>query len=425
MRNALILPFLLLFIPGAFSQEQSQSDTLRKDALNVYMDATSYIKQEIPFINYVRDRKVADLVIISAYEPTGSGGGKATFYLEGQGSYKGMNDTIHYNSYPDDTNDMSRQKEVKTLKMGLMRYIMKTPLAKYIDINFSEPITEDVSSDKWNNWVFRTRVNGFGFCSESSDYLSLSGNISANRVTSEWKMGLSAHTNMNIRQFRWIDDDTGEELSETNRRKSFNFDGYIVKSLGEHWSAGINSSFSGSLFSNYMAHFELKPGVEYNIFPYSESTSKQFRILYLVGPVYNNYYDTTKYFRKNEFIGQQSLVASYMIIKKWGDISLDVSWDNYLHDFNLNRLTISGYVSLQVIKGLKIDFGGSYAFIHDQINLRKGSASTEDVLLSRREMSTTYSYDVSVGISYTFGSIYNNVVNPRFNRRGGDMIIIF
>ncbi|MFH1686770.1 MAG: hypothetical protein ABIE70_04525 [bacterium] len=46
--------------------------------------------------------------------------------------------------------------------------------------------------------------------------------------------------------------------------------------------------------------------------------------------------------------------------------------------------------------------------------MRKGEASDEDVLLRRHELATSYDYYMSVGISYTFGSIYNDVVNARF-----------
>ncbi len=69
----LVLAFLSI---SAFSQETvTESDTIRKDALNVYFpDADSYIKKEIQFINYVRDLKEADVYIITSWEETGSGG---------------------------------------------------------------------------------------------------------------------------------------------------------------------------------------------------------------------------------------------------------------------------------------------------------------------------------------------------------------
>jgi hypothetical protein len=44
----------------------------------------------------------------------------------------------------------------------------------------------------------------------------------------------------------------------------------------------------------------------------------------------------------------------------------------------------------------------------------KGDISAEDILLRIRQMETQFSYYFSGGFSYTLGSIYNNVVNPRF-----------
>jgi len=52
--------------------------------------------------------------------------------------------------------------------------------------------------------------------------------------------------------------------------------------------------------------------------------------------------------------------------------------------------------------------------IHDQLSLPAGGATQEEILLHRQELETAYSYWGSMGISYTFGSIYNNIVNPRF-----------
>ena len=92
-----------------FSHETtSQSDTLRKDALNVFMQAGDYIKKHITFINYVRDIKVTDLYIIETYQVTGSGGGAFTFFLVGQNRYSGMCDTAIVNTSPDDTDDAIR-----------------------------------------------------------------------------------------------------------------------------------------------------------------------------------------------------------------------------------------------------------------------------------------------------------------------------
>ena len=38
----------------------------------------------------------------------------------------------------------------------------------------------------------------------------------------------------------------------------------------------------------------------------------------------------------------------------------------------------------------------------------------EEILLRQRELGTEFRYWLSFGLSYRFGSIYNNAVNPRF-----------
>ena len=162
-------------------------DTLRKDALKVFMDANDYIKKEIPYINYVRDRKDADVYIISTSESSGSGGMVSTFFIVGQGKLGGMADTVRCSISPYDTNDMQRAKQVKTLKIGLMRYVAKTPLAEYLNINFNQPLSETVSSDKWNSWVYSVNLYAYLSGQSTRKVSYLSTDLSANRITEKSK----------------------------------------------------------------------------------------------------------------------------------------------------------------------------------------------------------------------------------------------
>jgi hypothetical protein len=63
--------------------------------------------------------------------------------------------------------------------------------------------------------------------------------------------------------------------------------------------------------------------------------------------------------------------------------------------------------------------------MHDQLALVKGGATREEILLKRKELASTYTYFTYFGLSYTFGSIYNNVVNPRFGNRSRGMSMSF
>ncbi|HVN58147.1 MAG TPA: hypothetical protein VMT63_07625 [Bacteroidales bacterium] len=396
-----------------------KQDTLRKDALNVFMDASDYVKKEIPFINYVRDIKVADLYIITTFEQTGSGGYKYTYFLEGQGKYQGKSDTLSFISTPDDTEETTRIKQVQTLKMGLMRYVEKTPLASYMNITFTEPLSETVTTDKWKSWVFRTNLSGYLTGQKMYKSTNVNTGFSASKVTKDWKINLDA--SYYFRKDLYITDTLGTRYVSTYDEKSLNV--LIVRSINDHWSYGGTLYLGGSSYSNYFLNSKIMPGIEYDIFPYSQSTRKQLRLLYKIGAGYYIYNDTTIYERTRQPVGIHSFTAAYQVVEKWGSINLSMVYSNYLQDWSKNNLGTELYLELRVAKGLRVYWAGGAYIVHDQINLPKQGASVEEMLTRRRELESQYNYYSMFGFSYTFGSIYNNVVNPRFSSGSNNMIM--
>ena len=415
----LILGFILILTTiFSFGQVENETDTLRKDALRVYMESDDFIRQEIPYINYVRDIKDAQVYIINSNQRTGSGGEEFTFYLVGQHKFEGMKDTLQFVSSPDNTEDQIRELKVNTIKQGLMRYVQTTPLAKHISISFDQPMSQEVTTDNWDSWVFRTSVNGFLNGQKTYNSNRIFGSVSANRITPEWKMDFGADYSFNLDRFE-IEE---EIIKSVNQSKSF--ETLIVRSLGEHWSAGGTTKIRSSSFSNYKLKISAMPGIEYDLYPYSESTRRQLRLLYSAGYIYQSYMDTTIYDKLEEHLWGHSLSAAYQVVQKWGSIDLTMNWFNYLNDFSKNNLSLSGNMSIRIAKGLNFNFGGGASLIHDQLALVKSGASTEEILLRRKELATAYQYFTYFGLSYTFGSIYNNVVNPRFGSSSGGMQII-
>jgi hypothetical protein len=402
---------ILLFLLGCslFSQESEiQSDTLRKDALKVFMEASDYIRREIPYINYVRDIKDADLYIISTRQMTGSGGREYSYFLVGQHDFAGMRDTLQFTTTPDETEEGRRSKEVSILKMGLMRYVARTPLARYINIQFSEPMSETVSTDKWKNWVFRPSLSATLLGEKTYSYRYINTSFTADKITEDWKFRTRLSYNYRVEKF-----DVGEEIIKSTYNTKY-AGTQLVRSLTDHWSVGGQASVSASTYENEDFSLELLPGIEYDLFPYSESTRRQLRIQYSIGYTYKDYIDTTIYNKTEEHLWLHRLSAAYQVIQKWGDINLVMTYSNYLHDWSKNNLDFGAEISLRIAKGLRLDLYGGYSIIHDQLGLIKGDISAEDILLRIRQMETQFSYYLSGGFSYTFGSIYNNVVNPRF-----------
>jgi hypothetical protein len=101
--------------------------------------------------------------------------------------------------------------------------------------------------------------------------------------------------------------------------------------------------------------------------------------------------------------------------KKWGSINLALVGSNYFHDFSKNRIELLSSIRIRIFKGLSFQIDGGVAHLSDQLNLKKGSISEAERLLQLRELATKYRIEGGIEITYTFGSIYNNVVNPRFN----------
>lgn len=415
MKRIILLLTIATVALQSHSQEQARTaDTLRKDALNIFMESTDFIRKEIPYVNYVRDIKDAGVYIISTSQNTGSGGKEYTYFFVGQNQFTGMADTLSFTSTPDETEETTRQKEVSTLKMGLMRYVAKTPLSKYMRISFSEPLTETISSDNWNSWVFRSSLSGYlqGRKTYKSQYLS--GSINASRITENWKVNLKASLSQNDEKYIINDSTT---IKGVNSSKSFS--SLVVKSLSDHWSVGGTASLGSSSYSNENFYMTIMPGIEYDVYPYSESTRHQLRILYSAGYSYVNYMDTTIYNKIREQLWSHSLSASYEVVQKWGNINFVAEYRNFFHDWSKNNLSLTAYLDLRIAKGLTVSFVGSGSMVHDQLGLVREGLSVDQILLQRKEQATQFEYFTSFGFTYTFGSIYNNVVNPRFGNSGG------
>jgi hypothetical protein len=411
MKKVLFMLMQVLLICNGFSQEAiTESDTIRKYALNVYFpDVPDFIKKEITFINYVRDLKEADVYLIISFEETGSGGESITVYYVGQNKYISMNDTIKITASPDDTEDIIRKKAVGSLKMGFMRYVLKTPLSEFFDIRFTQPVKEIVETDKWNNWVFRANLSGSLNGEKRYKSIDLNESFSANKVTEKSKFLSNVRTSWSKQKYELAD-----STYQYDYTRSYGLNIYYVKSINHHWSAGFSTGLSATSYGYLDLQFRITPAIEYNIYPYSESTRRQFRIMYEIGYLFNDYSDTTIYNKLTENLGIHRLSASWQVVQKWGSVDLTLRWNNYLHDWSKNNLSANLYMSVRIFKGLNINFSGSASIVNDQLSLPKAGVSDFDILTRRRMTETKFNYYGYFGFSYTFGSIYNNAVNPRF-----------
>ncbi len=410
------LVFLLAVLPSFPQEEKVDIEALKKTAPKVYIDCgicdIDYIRTEITFVNYVRDRKEAHIHILITTQTTGSGGREYTLSFMGQNEFAGTNDTQKYFSNQTDTEDEIRQGLVKALKIGLMSFVARTPISSRIAISYAEEEKPKAVEDKWNYWVFSISSGGSFSGQESYKYRSVRANFSANRVTPEMKIRLSLSGRNSWQSWKY-DDETYESTSE-----SYYFTGLAVKSLGEHWSAGAYLTMSSSTYENIGFAISPAPAIEYNFFPYSKSTRRQLRMLYRLSFNSVKYREETIYFKTYESLWSEALSITLALKEKWGSVSTTLQGSHYFHDFSKNRLSLYTTLNLNLFKGLSFFTFGGGSMIHDQLSISRAGLSFEDAILYRKQRETSYSYFFSIGLSYTFGSIFTNVVNPRFGSEG-------
>src|ERR1043165_8880797 len=391
MRNKFILCFVMLSI-FFVSSSLAQNANKKPDKIKVFLDCTQswrcdfdYVRTEMKMVEFVRDRFQSDVHVQVNSQSSSTGGEQNQMSFWGQQQFHNMNDTITFFNDPTYTDDEKRKQLVKYLKLGLTRFIAKTEAGKDLEITYtkrkdSSLVQSKPIKDHWNYWVFQFGANGN--LSGNQNYRSRSyyAYVNADRETEEWKINfyLSFDKNNEV-----VKQDSSESKFV---RRNYNGGLQIAKSINQHWSYGVSASFQNSLYSNIRSGFTIKPKLEYSLFTYSKFNTQRIILQYLLGPVFNNYFDSTIYFKAKETQLQQSITLITSFTKPWGSINLGIFWSNYFDDFSKNDLFFNGAVSWRITKGLNFGIYGNYGLVHDQISLRKGEATRDQILVRNREL---------------------------------------
>ncbi|HYN10583.1 MAG TPA: DUF481 domain-containing protein [Vicinamibacterales bacterium] len=424
----LLIAVLISSLPAA-AHAQSTPPALEApsatQALKVFLDCAEcdleYQRQSVTFVDYVRDRAVADLHILVTTQSTGSGGVSWTVKFIGLGRLQNQDRTFAFATPQRATSDERRRAFAHVFRIGLVGYAADTPIGPQLDVTWRRPAGQASATarkDPWNFWVFRINANGSLGGEQSSTSRSYRLSFSSSRTTENWKINLSANGNADKRTFK-----IGDDRTIDSRRDGWSFGSLVVKSLGGHTSAGFRASMARSSFSNTDRSTTLAPGLEYDFFPYSESNRRSLAVQYTVGATAYEYREVTIFDKLRETVTTHGVNVSLGLRQPWGSLSAYSSVSQHLKQTDRYRASVSGSTEVSLFEGFSFNMVARYDRIKDQISLRKSSASTEEILLRLRQLATDYSYTFSVGISYSFGSIFNTLVNPRFSGSGG--LIIF
>ncbi len=420
--TTILLVFALLVLPvqQGNCQATGDSSTAQTDAVRVFLDCESdfcdfdHFRREIPFVDYVRDRRDAQVHILITTRDTAGGGQEFTVTFIGQREFEAIDDSLTYYSREADTFNEVREGLTQTIKLGLVRYISRTPLAKWLEISYGMEDIPDpsyrIAGDPWDYWIFRIRLGSD--LSGEEQQRSMSGDLSlfANRTTEDWKIRLFASGGYSEDTFDLAD---GSELTSIARDHSAG--AFIVKSLDEHWSLGANSEVRSSTYQNHDLALETGPAIEYNLFPYSQSTYRELTFTYFILWNHFDYREMTIFDETSESRWANVLEISYSLRQPFGTVNTSLEATAFLGDFDQHSVELSYWMDVRIVRGFQLSLSASVERIKNQIYLPRGGATDEEVLLRRQELGTDYRYSTSLSLSYSFGSIYNNIVNPRFD----------
>jgi hypothetical protein len=329
----------------------------------------------------------------------------------GEGNFGEMENELSYDTTANMSSDEVRKGLLQRIKTGLLKYILQSDVADKIEYNISKDgmkERQDINfEDPWNNWIFEVRGEVDVSSEASRNQFRYELGFESDKVTEKWRIRADLEMNRFSSKFQ----NDGEEF--TSEREQYSGYGSVVRSLSDHWSAGIFGGARHDTYTNLNIALDARPAIEYNIFPYREVLRREIVFAYKIGYKFNDYMETTIFGKDKETVFSHSLNVGLRFRQPWGNVFARVSASTFLNDWSKNRLEVDSYLSVRIFKGLSVRFSGDLKLIQDQINLPAGSASIEDVLLQQKQIATNFEIQFGVGISYTFGSAFNNIINTR------------
>lgn len=415
------LTALLWFCVSAAPADAQEVERGTPTRLALFLDCDfcdeTFIRQEMLYLDHVRDRDVAHVHVLVTRESTGSGGELQSFDLIGLGTFDGVDFSTVFTTSADATEAEERNGFLRTLKAALVPYLMQTPMRDRLHVDIALPEEDaaeqgQTTEDPWNHWTIEIYADGSAdFESQQRSFYTRYG-VYVGRVTDEWKLQFRPFFNYNYDRF-----ERGERTITSSARRD-GFTSYAIRSISPHWSVGTYGDILTSTFSNVDWRYRFMGAVEWSLYPYREANRRQLTVAYRVGASHITYRDTTIYNETEQRLPQHLLNAGYEVIQPWGEIEIGINASQYLHDLSRHSLQFDAEFEVRITRGLSVEIGSFLELIHDQINLPKGDADLEEVLLRRRQLETNYEAGLSFGLRYRFGSLLNNVVNTRFGGVG-------
>lgn len=409
-KTAIIIVFLIFCSISVIGQTHKYEAI--NEPLKVFYDGSgsffNYLRTDIDFVRFVRNPDDAQVQLQMNSQSSADMGKRYTFIFEGGEEFTGINDTI-VTSVAGNVSDNTRNEQLlRVIKLGLAYYLSKTPFNKNVDIISIADIEIEEEEDNWDGWIFSVGLNSSFEGEESRKEFMWEIDLDVDRVKETSKIKINGDFSNELKEY-----ESDDGLSTSNKRNR-QLDFLYVHSISQQFSAGFFTGVGSKTFENIDFGYNFYPAVEYNIYPYHESVRKNFTFRYMIGYLHYNYLQKTIYNKDEEDLLRHALSVDYELNELWGQADINLEASNYLHDFSKNRIELRTRLSFRLTGSFYFNIETQVSYVNDQIYLPIEEATLEEILLNQTKLSTQYEYELKFGVRYTFGSIYNSVVNTRF-----------
>jgi len=368
-----------------------------------------YIRQQIDYVDYVRDQGLADVHVFFIRNSSGSGGYVYDISFYGRNNFEESYFKLGFETNKLDTKDEIRNVIAENVAAGLVPFLYNRQPGYNLRITNDREAADDAislvqNSDPWRNWVFEVYGSSEFEWESQQNEIEYEYGLEVDRVTANYRINQDFSNSTNKKT---IQDTIVIRVAVSE------YSGRVVKSLGERWSTGFFTNLESNSYRNIRLLNSLEAAIEYNVFPWSVLSKKQFTFNYRVGYLYQDYVVESIYSKSSDFVPIHSLGTEVKFNQPWGSIDSELELSQFVNNPGRMRLEFEFDINVRLLKGLSARISAEYSIVRDQINLAKGEASIEDIISRQREIATAFDAELNLGLSYTFGSVYSNFVNQR------------
>lgn len=405
---------LLLEVSSGAQEARTDPD------LKVFLDCPAgcdedYLRTEVVLARWVRDSADADVhLMITWHESAGATEYEVVFL--GKGRFASRNDTLQFMARATQTADQVRARLARMITAGLLPYVVKTPMGARVRVILAPPrqLAADIPAngpldDPWHGWVFQLSLNGTVDGEASVAGRTIDGSLSARRATPDWRTDLVLKGLFERRRF-----DLADNRRFTSDTHDVALNGLLARGVNDRWSIGLNGALSSSTRLNQNLSLGLAPAIEFTVLPYREFTRRRVVMRYSTGVQLVDYEQPTIYGHERQRLHYESLVGAVAFNQPWGTVQASLEGLHYFHALKRYRLKASTNWDIRLFRGFSLNLSGHVSRIRDQLHIARGGATDEEVLLRIKQLATSHEYNLGVGFRYTFGSVYSQIVSPRF-----------